>query len=305
MFFKEYKRMADSLLNRENIEKVTSLQMQYKFELEQKQLEHLQIQKDLKHEVEIRQIKAKRLLILLISIALITSLSAAFLIYRNRQKSKIERLKIEINKNMQRLLSQQMNPHFIFNTLKSIQNFILNNDVTQSNLFLTRFAGLIRKTLENSQSEFISLADELESLQLYTQLENLRLNNKFNYVVQVDNRIIPDKTKVPSLFFQPYIENSIWHGVSDLESKGEIKLTIAIESDRLLCTIEDNGIGRQKSTHDNFAKHKSFGASITDQRISLLNSLYNTNIRPEISDLKDMNGNQKGTKVDFTLPFIN
>ncbi len=305
VYYKEYKSIADSSLNRQNIEKVTSLQMKYEFELEQKQLEHIQIQKDLKHEVEIRQIKTRRLLILLISIALLTSLSISFLLFRNRQKSKIERLKTEINKNMQRLLGQQMNPHFIFNTLKSIQNFILKNDVKQSNLFLTRFAGLIRKTLENSQNEFISLADEIESLQLYAQLENLRLNDKFVFTVQIDKKIDPDLTKVPSLFFQPYIENAIWHGVSAMEGKGEISLTIAIDSDRLYCIIEDNGIGRQRKNLENVSNHSSLGTSITEKRISLLNSLYKTNIRPEISNGKDIKGNLKGTRVEFTLPYIN
>jgi tetratricopeptide (TPR) repeat protein len=305
VYYKIYKNMADSVLNRSNIEKVTSVQMQYEFDIEQKQLENIQIQKDLEHKLEIKQVKARRLLILLISIAIITSLSITFLLYRNRQKSKIDRLKVDINKNMQRLLGQQMNPHFIFNTLKSIQNFILNNDVKQSNLFLTRFAGLIRRTLENSQSEFVSLTNEMESLELYAQLENLRLNDKFIFLVKIDNQINPDLTKVPSLFFQPYIENAIWHGVSGIEGKGEINLTILLETDRLLCTVEDNGEGRQKSNPEEKVKHKSLGTSITERRILLLNSLYHTNIRPEISDRIDLNGNPKGTRVYFTLPYIN
>jgi tetratricopeptide (TPR) repeat protein len=302
--YKFYKDMADSSLNRENVEKVTALQMEYKFELEQKQMESIQIQKDLKHEAELELIKSRRLWMLVIFIVLTVSIVISFLLYRNRQKTKIERLKVEINKNMQRMLGQQMNPHFIFNTLKSIQSFILKNDAKQSNLFLTRFASLIRTTLENSQSEFINLSAEIESLQLYAQLENLRLNDKFKFFIQVSDSINPQLAKVPSLFFQPYIENAIWHGVSPMDGHGEIKLIISKESDRVRCIIEDNGIGRIASDMIGNSKHKSLGTAITEQRINLLNSLYNTDIQPEIYDISEKNAGLKGTRVEFTLPYI-
>ncbi|MBN2522297.1 MAG: tetratricopeptide repeat protein [Bacteroidales bacterium] len=301
-YYKVFKTMSDSLLNYENITKLTTVKLEYEFELEKRQLAYQQMQRETKHEQQISKAKTKRKMLLFTSSSLLILISLLFLLLLNRQKSRIDKLKIDINKNMQRLLSQQMNPHFIFNTLKSIQNFILNNDIKNSNLYLTQFSKLIRKILENSQFEVIPVKDEIEALELYVQLENLRLNNKFDFVLSVDPDINIDLTKVPSLLFQPYIENAIWHGLSKISNRGNLRLSFKKEKNKILCIIEDNGIGRKSANID--ANHKSLGLEISGKRIQLINTLFRTEISPVIKDLKEETDGRKGTRVEFQLPII-
>ncbi len=302
--FKVFKTMQDSSLNQSNIEKITTMQMQYNFDLEQKNREFLQLQKDLQHREELKEMRLRQLKIASLSIGIILILLILFLLYNFRQKNRVNKLKIEINRNIQRLLGQQMNPHFIFNTLKSIQNFILKNDTKQSNLYLTRFSKLIRKILENSQSEFISLKDEMEALELYIQLEQLRLNNNFGYEIIMDNNIDSLNLKIPSLLFQPFAENAIWHGISPKNGFGKITVEIKLKGGFIQCCIQDNGVGRKKQSPVENKMHKSLGSSITTKRIELLNNLYKTHISPEISDLRDADGKPAGTSVKFSLPGI-
>ena len=303
-FYKIFKVMEDSLLNSENIEKITTLKLEYDFEIEKKQSELVQLQKDMAYRQKLEKMRVNRLILLLTGSGLFLIMLLVLLVYRYRQKSNINELKAEINKNMQRLLGQQMNPHFIFNTLKSIQNFILDNNIERSNYFLTKFSKLIRKVLENSQYEMISLHDELEALELYLELENLRLKNKFDYNLKVEGNIDRSEIKVPSLLLQPYVENAIWHGISKMEKRGSILISIANEGDHIRCSLEDNGLGRNNSDSGTHASHKSLGTTITEKRINLINTLYKIDISPRITDLTDKEGQASGTRVEFVLPLI-
>ncbi len=300
-YYKKYKAFDDSLLNRSNIEKITTLKMQYDFNIEQNKRELIQLQKEAKHRDEIRELRIRQWRIVTFAVLFIFTSAIVFIALNYRQKNRINRLKIEINRNVQRLLGQQMNPHFIFNTLKSIQNFILKNDTKKSNLYLTRFSKLIRKILDNSQSEFISLKDEMEALELYMELENLRLNNKFDFKIRIDEQITPTDLNIPSLLFQPFVENAIWHGISKKESRGIIRIEIERIAEELVCSISDDGVGRNQSLEED-KKHKSLGSEITNKRISLLNSLYKMAIEPKIVDLYSSQGKAEGTRVEFKLP---
>lgn len=204
-------------------------------------------------------------------------------------------------------LRAQMNPHFIFNTINSVQYFITNNDAISSQKYLSKFAKLIRHVLDNSKLTSISLHQELEALTTYLELEVLRFEKKFEYHITVAKDIDVHDVKIPSMLIQPYIENAIWHGLMHKSTKGEINLNLSLANNALLCVIEDNGIGRKQSQLINLEKnkteHKSVGLAITQDRLDMINQQYNSKLTVTIIDLEDTDGNALGTRVELHLPF--
>ncbi|MDD2195956.1 MAG: histidine kinase [Bacteroidales bacterium] len=230
-----------------------------------------------------------------------------FLIYKIKVVSirKRNQLINNLNTYKQQSLRQQMNPHFLFNTLNSIQLYILEKDIISSHKYLTKFAKLMRLILDNSQQTTIPLKEELEALKLYLELESLRLSGKFEYSIDVEGDELL-KQKVPTLLIQPFVENSIWHGIMLKQTQeGWVKITLKKVLDKVVCTVEDNGIGRQeaqtiRSKQD--MEHKSHGFKITAQRIELLNTLYKNKFLIEYFDLTTEAGEPNGTKVEITIP---
>ena len=218
-----------------------------------------------------------------------------------------ERIKTETNKILSqletRLLRSQMNPHFIFNSLNSIQKYIWENKEEDAAEYLARFAKLIRAILENSRKEFITLHEELRVLKLYVDLEHRRSNGKFDYVVRTENNINLDEILIPPLLLQPYIENAIWHGVNKKQGQGHIDIHIALSGDMLICTIDDDGVGRtfnQPAYADTDMKKNSVGTDITLQRIQLLQTTGDAG-GVKIIDKRE-NGTAKGTTVIVSIP---
>ena len=204
-------------------------------------------------------------------------------------------------------LRQQMNPHFIFNTLNSIQYFMYQHDKLATNNYLTKFSNLIRKVLENSQHTSIPLNDELDALRLYLELESLRFKDKFDYTITVDDEIDPLLYKIPTMLIQPYVENSICHGLMPLDHKGSVSIEIKLAKEHLICTIEDNGIGREAAIENKKTKggnHNSLGTQITNSRLDLVNSLYGTSLRTTYTDLKNEKGDAEGTRVEIQIPVM-
>jgi len=205
-------------------------------------------------------------------------------------------------------LLAQMNPHFLFNSLNSIDSYIIRNESKKASEYLNNFARLMRLILQNSRSNYISLKDELEALELYMQMESLRFKNKFCYSIAVDNDVDTSSVVIPPMLIQPYVENAIWHGLMHRSngSEGLVKISISKKEEDLQCVIEDNGIGRTKAEEIKAQKptnHKrSMGMQITQDRIEIINKLYNMNASVEIHDLTDADGNAKGTKVELTIP---
>jgi ligand-binding sensor domain-containing protein len=213
----------------------------------------------------------------------------------------------DINSYKQQILRQQMNPHFIFNTLNSIQYFLLDEDTTSSLTYLAKFAKLMRIILDNSQHTFISIEDEIRGLELYLELESLRFEKSFDYEVTIDKDVNSFNYKIPALLLQPYVENSIRHGLLHKKDKGYLKVHIKKHEKALFCLIEDNGIGRKKSEEIKMKKGpmtKSLGSKITEDRINILNSLYSDEIDVHYHDLKDDQGVPHGTRVEIKLPFV-
>jgi len=172
-------------------------------------------------------------------------------------------------------LRAQMNPHFIFNCLNSINRYIVKSDQATASLYLTRFAKLIRLILENSNAKNVILSNELEALKLYIEMEALRFDKKFNYKIIVADNVNPDSIEVPPLIIQPYVENAIWHGLLHKESGGQLNLSVTMINENMLeCIIEDNGVGRAKAKElksKSATTRKSLGMKLTEGRISLLN----------------------------------
>ncbi|MCB0616605.1 MAG: histidine kinase, partial [Phaeodactylibacter sp.] len=174
-------------------------------------------------------------------------------LFRVRQIRKEEKLKAEFEKRLADVemsaLRAQMNPHFLFNSLNSIDSFIIRNETQKASEYLNNFARLIRLILQNSRSNYVSLKDEVEAIELYLQMENLRFRDKFTYEVRIDECIELSSIDIPPMLIQPYIENAIWHGLMHKEDKsqGKVTFSVAKENGFLQCVIEDNGIGREQA----------------------------------------------------------
>lgn len=199
-------------------------------------------------------------------------------------------------------LRREMNPHFIFNSLNSVNQFIAQNDELEANKYLTSYSRLMRTTMENSNKDFIPLSTEIEHLKEYLDLERLRFHDKFTYTLTIDPQIDTDFVLVPNMLIQPQLENAIWHGLRYREDKGLLQLSIEQKGQLILITIEDNGIGLQKSMEmktSHQKKHNSRGLKNTDERINLLNSLYKSKIKFTIVDKK---GDKSGVIATLEFP---
>ena len=222
---------------------------------------------------------------------------AAYFFYRSNKQQKLANNLLALKS-----LRSQMNPHFIFNALNSVNNFIAKSDERSANRYLSDFSTLMRAVLENSDEDFIPLSKELELLELYTKLEHSRFSDKFDYRITVDEDIDIDAFQIPPMLLQPYIENAIWHGLRYREDKGFLQIGIK-QKDKLALeiSITDNGIGRKNSAAlktQNQKKQKSKGMGNIKKRIEILNDMYRDRVDVIISDLET---NGTGTKVLFTI----
>jgi streptogramin lyase len=198
-------------------------------------------------------------------------------------------------------LRSQMNPHFIYNAIGSIQHYILKNEIDQSFNYLSKFSSLIRKVLNNSSSEFITLEDEITTLQLYIDLEQIRFKHPFKFSLHIDEELDME-TDIPTMLIQPYIENSIWHGLMPKELEGKLELIFKKVDSTIHVTVRDNGVGRD---HGDLTKkyHISKGMSLTAQRIQTLEKTSKKKYVTAVIDLKDEYGNPIGTEVNLIIPF--
>ncbi len=205
-------------------------------------------------------------------------------------------------------LRAQMNPHFIFNALASINNFILKKDQEQASIYLIKFSKLIRLILENSTLPLISLEQELEALKLYIELEALRFQYQFDFEIILSDELDTTSIKVPPLILQPFVENAIHHGLMPKNAPGNLKVVISEKENTLLLNIEDDGIGRLSSdllkANSNHRKHKSMGMQVTSERIGFLNKEHTENSNITIKDLTDDEGNGSGTVISIQIPVI-
>ncbi len=206
----------------------------------------------------------------------------------------------------QQALQSQMNPHFIFNCLNSIQQYVLTNNKEKANQYLTGFASLIRQTLDNSGKKSITVADEIRYLKQYIAMEQMRFGNNFTCQVQADASVRTDYAEIPAMLLQPYVENSLRHGIRNKQDgDGKLDILFKMEGNVLCCSIKDNGVGREKAMQLKSFQHieyQSKGMSLTSKRVDLLNKMRDDYISVTIVDLKDSNGNATGTEVLLKIP---
>jgi len=246
----------------------------------------------------------------------VMALLAAVLVFFKLRENRIKKEQLrqtEINKRIAEIrmtaLRGQMNPHFIFNSLNSIQHFITTREKEEALNYLSKFSKLIRKILENSRENTVSLSNEVQLLELYIQLEQLRFGNKFDYHISIDKEIDMENTEIPPLIIQPYIENAILHGLIGKNGKGDLRFSLERNNGSLICKIEDNGIGRAKAKEIEEGKetrHKSLGIKLTEERISGLFALLDYNMEVVIEDLYETEqaseGKPAGTRVTISIP---
>ena len=203
-------------------------------------------------------------------------------------------------------LQSMMNPHFIFNAMGSIQNFLLLNKTGEAGLYLSQFARLIRQNMNAINAAMINLDEEVDRLRNYLDLEKLRMENKFDYLIDVDESIEADDIRIPSMIIQPFVENSIWHGMSALDCKGMVSVHFSFGDEKSLkVIIEDNGIGIKKaqSYQNKGEKHLNLGMEMTRKRLELLGRKYAVKTLVEFSEAQPGNANP-GTRVELIIPFV-
>jgi tetratricopeptide (TPR) repeat protein len=294
-----FKTFHDSDIMSRNFRGLTDARIQYEAESQYKEFELLSL-----------RIKNQRLLIygstglFILSLAILILLLSRSKIVAKRRLSELNRKIAEVT---QANLRQQMNPHFIFNTLNSIQYYMYQHDKLATNNYLTKFSSLMRKVLENSQHTSVPLSDELDALNLYLELEKIRFKDKFDFEIKIDDDIDPLLYKVPTMLIQPYVENSISHGLMPALCKGIVRIELNLKSKYISCTIEDNGIGREATQEKNKNRqvnHKSLATQITATRLDLVNTLYGTSLKTIYTDLKNDKGEPQGTRVEIHIPIL-
>ena len=253
---------------------------------------------DTKHQLSTEKTKSQKLVIYSLTGGVVLLLIAAFLMFKYIREQRLANNLLALKS-----LRSQMNPHFIFNALNSVNSFIASNDERTANKYLSDFSLLMRAVLENSEEDFIPLEKEIELLQLYTKLEHFRFKDKFDYSIAVDENINVKDFVIPPMLLQPYIENAVWHGLRYKKTKGHLKIDIAqIGEDEISITITDDGIGRLRSKAlktQNQQKQNSKGMSNIKKRVAILNDMYKDKVDVSVSDYQDIK--DAGTKVVVTL----
>ncbi|MEO5905205.1 MAG: histidine kinase, partial [Saprospiraceae bacterium] len=235
-------------------------------------------------------------------IALGTFLVTWLVRFRIQQEKKKGEMKHQLLELEMRALRSQMNPHFIYNALNSIQSLVATQQSKLAGKYISIFGRLLRQVLENSKYNVIPLNRELETLHHYIDLEKLRLDSDVTYEEWIDPDLVPESFRIPPLILQPFVENALWHGLSTKEGEKKININITVANGFVLFSITDNGIGRQqssqqKSTH---AQHESFGIQVTAQRIDDFNGT-GTDSQFHITDLQDTARQPMGTQVSFRV----
>jgi tetratricopeptide (TPR) repeat protein len=314
LFGLKYASLKDSINNQQFLWKLTNYKEKADFKNKMDQLAMLDSENKIKEEKLKQEAMQKWILLACFLIAAFSGV----IFYKNlslkRKNEKLEsrgkqaELQRHVTDLEMQALRSQMNPHFIFNCLSSINRFILKNETEAASNYLTKFSRLVRTVLTNSKRPFISLEDELEMLRLYLDMEKLRFKDSFDYSITFINSIDDENVFIPPLLLQPFAENAIWHGLMHKEGHGKLEFELRTDEKVLTCSITDNGIGRKKAASlksKSVEKQKSLGLQITKERLALLNEEFASETFFHFEDLADKEGRPAGTRVTLKMNYKN
>lgn len=293
--FEKYKQLTDSIADANRERALAELQTRYETERKQREIEQLSQNSKIR-ELQLRQ---QKIYLAGITTLLFLIVFLGLIFYRqNRRNQKEAIVKIE-----QKALRSQLNPHFIFNALGAIQNYMLRSKPEEAGNYMSRFAKLMRQILENSREDYITLDDEVKTLENYLELQLLRFDGKFSYQIVIDPELDRDGVKIPPMFAQPFIENALEHGLQPGSDGGHIIISFTRKNEQVLLTVEDNGSGLEHSSPIH-RDHKSLATVITKERLSLLNKGLKKKTMLTFEDLSaSLTGaRQRGTRVMLSLP---
>ncbi|MCU4176478.1 tetratricopeptide repeat-containing sensor histidine kinase [Carboxylicivirga sp. N1Y90] len=286
----ENQTIRDSVFNLKKNKAIQTLEIEYQTEKRQHQIDLLSAENDLKNQGI--QLGIAIIVLLLLSIALGVYVQSA-----RRKRGVLERDKLK-----QQLLRSQMNPHFLFNALGSIQSYMYKNDVKNAARYMGNFAALTRSILNNSNVEQVSLEEELSTLRNYLELEKMRMQNSFDYKIELPDTLDIEFVDVPPMMVQPFVENAIKHGVKDMSEGGMISISFKEEGELLHVVVVDNGIGLKKSINAANKSHRSMATAIFNQRIKIIQKNYPNVPAPLIQDISG--AGTSGTQIDIFLPIM-
>ncbi|MBN2663290.1 MAG: tetratricopeptide repeat protein [Bacteroidales bacterium] len=274
----------DSFNNKQMTDKIETLKIIYETDKKEQEITNL------------KQNIAKKRLLLISTFLILSLLLIIFILF---YKQKLTRAKIRVNEFNQKLLRLQMTPHFIFNALTSIQYYMLENDSKNAAKYLSSFSKLTRSILNNSRNELITLEEEIETIENYLKIQQLRYENKFDYKINIENDIEIEDLLIPPMLTQPFIENSIIHGFKNINYKGIITINFSVKNEKILISIKDNGSGYEIKSS---SEHKSQATSITKERLKIVNKNKKKSITFKIINLSDKG--EQGTKIIFCVPIL-
>ncbi|MBR08415.1 MAG: hypothetical protein CMP48_12155 [Rickettsiales bacterium] len=288
-FHKDFKSLNDSLFNEQKNKQLTTLETQYETAKKDQEIESLSQQAQIQ-ELKLSQRNTQ---LLVAGVAILVIILGGVVFYQQRKY----RHQQAVSDLEQRMLRLQMNPHFIFNALASIQNYILQSDTKESVKYLSKFGKLMRQILEHSREDFITITEEVDMLSNYLQIQQLRFNHSFDFKIEVDEAIEPDEFRIPPLFAQPLVENAIEHGLNGIPN-GEVIVSFTNTGKNISLSVADNGKGLQPQTIVS-REHRSLATKITKERLSILSQQFKSKYKFSYSDTQ-----AKGTKAILTLPYL-
>ena len=308
-YYKKYVALQDEAFREKQLELERSLELNSSLNKQQQRIDLLEKNEEISAKtidllranqtISEKSTTNQRLLIYGLLLVIVLLSISGYLMYNNMQRKRIANQLLALKS-----LRSQMNPHFIFNALNSVNHYISKQDERAANKYLSDFSKLMRSVLENSQEDFISLAEEIDILKLYLKLEHNRFSEKFDYEFTLDESLNKEQIQIPPMLVQPYVENAIWHGLRYREKKGFLSVKINKEQQQVFIEIEDNGIGRKRSRAlktINQQKNESTGMNNIEHRVEIINRMYATNINAKVIDLPD----DSGTRIELRVPEIN
>ncbi|MBT8315056.1 MAG: tetratricopeptide repeat protein [Maribacter sp.] len=299
-YYQQAKSLENEITNTFNLSYVNDLTYRYETE---KSINKLQVL-SAENELVKTKLRKNQTTLLISGFALALLAGIFYILYRQYQLNNDKKL-LTLEQSM---LRSQMNPHFLFNSLNSIKLYIINNDKKNAVHYLNKFSKLVRKILEASSLKEISLAEELETVELYMNIENIRFSNEINFNISIDDEVDIHTVKIPSLILQPFLENALWHGLSSIEGEKRIDLEVNRgNNDFIDISITDNGVGRDAAEiikKSKVLKRKSVGIEITKERLANFAKDYQNTFDVTIIDLFDKEKNATGTRVVLHIPTI-